>query len=115
MNFRSSFLEDQSNAFRIISVGLTGLAQLDCLISLSCVAKRVGFCRPRFTDDGNRRMRVADGRNIIVEQFASADRQYVANDVDVGDDGKALLLTGPNMGGKSCYLRQVTEGTSNTF
>lgn len=58
-------------------------------------------------------MRVVDGRNIIVEQFSSANRQYVANDVDIGADGKALLLTGPNMGGKSCYLRQVTYYASH--
>jgi DNA mismatch repair ATPase MutS len=37
------------------------------------------------------------------------NRQYVANDVDLGNDGKAILLTGPNMGGKSCYLRQVSN------
>ncbi len=72
------------------------------------MAKRDGFCRPIFHDE-DRQVVVREGRNIIVEQNSSTGSQYVANDVDFGDDGKAILLTGPNMGGKSCYLRQVNN------
>ncbi len=111
-NCRSSFLESKVGIFRSFLVGLKGLAQLDCLVSLGLVAKRDGFCRPSFNDNiEDRQVCVREGRNIIVEQALSAGSQYVANDIEFGDDGKAKLLTGPNMGGKSCYLRQVTNYT----
>ena len=106
--FRSSFLESKVDIFRSFVVGLRGLAQLDCLLSLSNVARRENFCRPIFNEK-DRQISIVDGRNIIVEQISKAGSQYVANDVTFGEDGKAIMLTGPNMGGKSCYLRQVTK------
>ncbi len=105
---RTTFLDSKSDIFGSLLVGLRGLSQLDCLLSLSLVAKRDGFCRPIFHDEA-RHVVVREGRNIIVEQNSSTGSQYVANDVDFGNDGKAILLTGPNMGGKSCYLRQVNN------
>ena len=53
-------------------------------------------------------VKVKESRNLIIEDsFASkAGCQFVPNDIELSS-GKALVLTGPNMGGKSCYLRQV--------
>jgi hypothetical protein len=66
---RSSFLHSQSDIFRSLLVGLISLAHLDCLVSLSMVAKRDGFCRPLFNQN-DRQILVRDGRNIIVEQVS---------------------------------------------
>ncbi len=51
---------------------------------------------------------MVNGRNLIVEKSLSVHEQFVSNDVMLDRRGsRALVLTGPNMGGKSCYLRQL--------
>ncbi len=81
------------------------LATLDALASLAEVAARHGYARPRVDD--SRALRIVDGRHPVVERLLQDDR-FVPNDcvMDV-EDRQILILTGPNMGGKSTYLRQV--------
>ena len=81
-------------------------ATLDVIVALSSLAEREGFCRPKFSSEGD--FKVRNSRNLIVEEslLSKAGTQFVPNDIDL-NRGKALVLTGPNMGGKSCYLRQV--------
>lgn len=91
-------------------VGVRSLAKLDCLMSMATVSRNEGYCRPVFNASGN--VEILDGRNPIVEASVKArggaSNQYVANDVSFSKVGvRGLVLTGPNMGGKSCYLRQI--------
>ncbi|KAL8872213.1 MAG: hypothetical protein Q9174_002120 [Haloplaca sp. 1 TL-2023] len=80
------------------------LATLDCLMSLATVANQPGYVKPEFTDDT--RIVVKQGRHPMVEQLLLDS--YVANDTELAtEDTRALLITGPNMGGKSSYVRQV--------
>ena len=80
------------------------LANLDCLMSLAAVANQPGYVKPEFTDDT--RIVVKQGRHPMVEQLLLDS--YVANDTELAtEDTRALLITGPNMGGKSSYVRQV--------
>jgi len=81
------------------------LATFDALASLAEVAARHGYTRPRVDD--TRRLRILEGRHPVVERLLQDDR-FVPNDclMDV-EDRQVLILTGPNMGGKSTYLRQV--------
>jgi len=80
-------------------------ARLDVLSSLAETAAIHSFCRPQI-DDGNR-LRIVAGRHAVVEQTLSNGR-FVPNDTELEARGKAIaVLTGPNMGGKSTYLRQV--------
>jgi DNA mismatch repair protein MutS len=82
-------------------------AQLDAAAALGEVAERRRYARPR-VDDSNR-FTIAGGRHPVVEAALqdSASGSFVANDCDLSGDGKRLcLLTGPNMAGKSTYLRQ---------
>lgn len=88
-----------------------GLARLDVAQSLATVADELGWCRPQV--DASLRLEIAGGRHPLVERSLPAGR-FVANDclLDAADhppDGAAriLVLTGPNMAGKSTYLRQV--------
>ncbi|KAK4302835.1 hypothetical protein Pmani_025093 [Petrolisthes manimaculis] len=84
------------------------LAALDALIALACVAKAHGYCRPRMLVGEKGVLRIVQGRHPIVSQLKHGDEQYVANNTDLKVDGKrVMLVTGPNMGGKSCYMRQV--------
>jgi len=81
------------------------LAELDALCSLAASAHEHGYVRPRLHRGDE--IRVRDGRHPVVEQ-TSAKGSFVANDVTLdGSDEQVVLLTGPNMAGKSTYLRQV--------
>ena len=80
------------------------LARLDALASLAEVADRENYCRPRLLPAGSD-LEIEQGRHPVVEK--TVDRDFVANDAVLGDAARILLITGPNMGGKSTYLRQV--------
>ncbi len=83
------------------------VGELDALQSLAEVARRDGWVRP--TVDDGLQFRVKAGRHPVVEGLmARSGEDYVPNDSDLDPDGNRLLLiTGPNMSGKSTYLRQV--------
>ncbi|RMH19239.1 MAG: DNA mismatch repair protein MutS [Acidobacteria bacterium] len=81
------------------------LATLDVVAGLAEVAARRRYRRPRMTALGGP-IRIRDGRHPVVE--ATTDEDFVPNDADLdGEEAQIVLLTGPNMGGKSTYLRQV--------
>ena len=81
------------------------VALLDVVTALAETAALHDYCRPRI-DDGAQ-LRIVGGRHAVVEQTL-ADRRFVPNDTELVSGGKAIaVLTGPNMGGKSTYLRQV--------
>jgi len=78
------------------------LAQADVLCAFATVAAERGYCRPEFTDEV--RLEIDAGRHPVVEQ--QVDR-FIANDTRLSPARQLLLITGPNMGGKSTYMRQV--------
>lgn len=80
------------------------LAVLDVLASLSSVSLDYGYVRPTF--NYNHVLEIKDGRHPIMEQFRKGTL-FVANDASLTQDECVLLITGPNMGGKSTYMRQV--------
>ena len=79
------------------------LAELDVLSNLAERALNLDFNRPRFVDEPC--MRIEQGRHPVVEQVLSTP--FVANDLSLDDDQRMLIITGPNMGGKSTYMRQT--------
>jgi len=81
------------------------IADLDALASLAEVAAVRGYTRPRVVEGA--RTRIVGGRHPVVET-ANRDERFVPNDADFGGpSSRILIVTGPNMGGKSTYLRQV--------
>ena len=80
------------------------VASLDCLVSLANVAKENKYCRPEIAIEGA--LEIEDGRHPVVE--AISKERFVPNDciLDNGD-ARTMIITGPNMAGKSTYLRQV--------
>ncbi len=81
------------------------LARLDCLLNLAEVAAQSGYCRPQILADGA--IRIEDGRHPVVEKMITAER-FVPNTIEMDDDAhQVLIITGPNMAGKSTVLRQV--------
>jgi len=81
------------------------IAQIDALSSLAEVAARNGYVRPTLTNDDV--IDIKGGRHPIVEQSIGSDN-FVPNDAYLcNKDNQIIILTGPNMSGKSTYLRQV--------
>jgi DNA mismatch repair protein MutS len=80
------------------------LAELDVYCSLAQIAGERGYVRPRFSDEGG--MHIVDGRHPVMEQLAGS--AFVPNDLHLEErSSRFILLTGPNMGGKSTFLRQA--------
>ncbi len=81
------------------------IAQLDVLAALAERALVLGYIRPKITDGDA--IHIRDGRHPVVEQLADAER-FVPNDVNLdGTANQLIIITGPNMAGKSTYIRQV--------
>ena len=80
------------------------LSDIDVFVSLSDVAEEYGYVKPDFND--NNVIDIVDGRHPIVERNVSAN-SYISNDCKVEKDENILLITGPNMSGKSTYMRQL--------
>ncbi len=81
------------------------LAQIDVLACLADVARRGDWCRPKL--DNSTIIDIQEGRHPVIEQVIGRE-QFVANDCQLSGTGKRLgIITGPNMAGKSTYIRQV--------
>ena len=80
------------------------IAEIDCLQSLSVVAEKQGYIRPTLTD-GSRIVEIKGGRHAVVEAVMGA-QEYVPNDIELPEQTDIQLITGPNMSGKSTYMRQ---------
>lgn len=81
------------------------LAQVDVLLSLAETAQKHRYCRPVL--DNSRVLHIANGRHPVIEQ-SQTDISFVPNDTEMGEsENRVLILTGPNMAGKSTYIRQV--------
>lgn len=78
------------------------LAHLDVLANFSERAQRLNWCKPEFCLD--QRIDISQGRHPVIEHLVK--EQFVANDLSLNDQHKMLLITGPNMGGKSTFMRQ---------
>ena len=81
------------------------IALLDCLVSFATVSKERKYVRPKIMESGER-LSVTDGRHPVVE--AISKERFVPNDtlLDNGDN-RCAIITGPNMAGKSTYMRQI--------
>ena len=96
------YLADQAARVQITAAAV---AAADCLCSLATVAVKRGYCRPEITL-GNE-ISIRDGRHPVVEQMLK-DSLFVPNDTQLGAaDNQVSIITGPNMAGKSTYMRQV--------
>ena len=84
------------------------LAEVDVLSSLASLAAARNYCRPMFDDSGD--LEIIEGRHPVIEQpeLTGSNERFVANDLYLnGGSHLVVILTGPNMGGKSTYLRQT--------
>ena len=88
-----------------VQVTASAVASADALCSLAAVAVQRGYCRPEITL--GRELSITDGRHPVVEAMLK-DSLFVPNDASLGGgDNQVAIITGPNMAGKSTYMRQV--------
>ena len=96
------FLAQQAARFQLTA---SAVAAADALCSLATVAVQRGYCRPEITQGTE--ISITDGRHPVVEQMLK-DTLFVPNDTHIGTaDNQVAIITGPNMAGKSTYMRQV--------
>ncbi len=82
------------------------LAQLDCMMSFAKVAVRNGYVKPSVND--GHALKILEGRHPVIEQSLKAGEEYVSNDIYLDNDAQqVMMITGPNMSGKSAVLRQT--------
>jgi len=81
-----------------------GAAELDALAALAAAADALSLTKPEFTLDD--RIDIEEGRHLVVE---SQVEDFIPNDTSLSRSRQLLLITGPNMGGKSTYMRQVAQ------
>jgi DNA mismatch repair protein MutS len=81
----------------------TGLARLDTLCAFAERAGRLDLVKPELTDREG--LHIEAGRHPVVEQVQ--DEPFTPNDAELDDETRMLIITGPNMGGKSTYMRQT--------
>jgi DNA mismatch repair protein MutS len=99
---RASIAQDSSE--RILSTA-HALAEIDVYLSLAEVAAKYNYCRPVLNEDDT--IHIVAGRHPVIEQ-AQTETPFIPNDVALSNSrAQILIITGPNMAGKSTYLRQV--------
>lgn len=82
------------------------IAQLDCLLSFATIAMQSSYRRPEL-NTGNA-LRIKEGRHPVIEKHLPIGEKYVPNDIYLNnDDQQIMIITGPNMAGKSALLRQT--------
>ncbi|XP_058631979.1 DNA mismatch repair protein Msh3 isoform X3 [Onychostoma macrolepis] len=102
-----NFLQLFGDHYYILRKAVCHLATMDCLFSLAQVAKENNYCRPEVLEDKSQIL-ITAGKHPAITSLMGDEDQYVPNDTHLQGDGKrAMIITGPNMGGKSSYIRQV--------
>jgi DNA mismatch repair protein MSH3 len=97
-------LDEISSKYQELRDCVHSIATLDALFSLAILANQPGYVKPTFTDDIE--LNITGGRHPMVEQLLLDS--YVPNDLNLSHAAtRALLVTGPNMGGKSSYVRSA--------
>ncbi len=98
-----TLLDDLHLVLGALQLCAAGLAELDVLACLAERAETLSLSRPVLRDDSS--IEIKGGRHLVVEQVI--DSPFIANDLTLDNDDRLLVITGPNMGGKSTYMRQT--------
>ncbi|MCB0666034.1 MAG: DNA mismatch repair protein MutS [Saprospiraceae bacterium] len=82
------------------------IAKLDCLLSFATIARKFEYCRPGINESLS--IHIKDGRHPVIESQMEPGEHYVPNDITLdSEDTQIMMITGPNMSGKSALLRQT--------
>jgi DNA mismatch repair protein MutS len=89
-----------------IQINANGIARLDCLLCFASVARQYNYVKPQINDSFT--IEITQGRHPVIEQQLPPGEEYVANDIFLDNENQQIIMiTGPNMSGKSALLRQT--------
>ncbi|XP_040277428.1 DNA mismatch repair protein Msh3 isoform X2 [Bufo bufo] len=101
------FLDKFGEHYHSVSKAVNHLATADCIFSFAEVAKQDDYCRPTVHDQGTEII-IKNGRHPVIDLLLEEQNQYVPNSTSLSADmERVMIITGPNMGGKSSYIKQV--------
>nr|XP_042896771.1 DNA mismatch repair protein Msh3 isoform X2 [Parasteatoda tepidariorum] len=100
------YLNEFGKNFYKYKRAISYLAELDCYLSFAQVSREEKFCRPHLSETDNRIFSVVQGRHPVLTKLIE-EKQFVANDILMNCANNCVIVTGPNMGGKSTYVRQT--------
>ncbi len=95
-------LQDLTASIAALQTVALAVARLDVLVALAAHAARYNWCQPQLTATAG--IAIEQGRHPVVENVIE---RFIANDCQLSPERRLLLITGPNMGGKSTYMRQL--------
>ncbi len=102
----NELVADLADYIEAIQVNATTIAKLDCLISFSTIAKEYDYNRPELNK--SELIDIKQGRHPVIERQLPVDEEYIANDIKLDTKSQQIIIiTGPNMAGKSALLRQT--------
>ncbi len=100
-------LKEISEHFADFKSSIQALASLDCLISFASISSRQGYVKPEIVSSPSPLYKVQSGRHPIIEVIHE-QQPFVPNSITIGSDKEVcMVITGPNMGGKSVYIKQA--------
>lgn len=105
-NLFANLLNELSGYISALQVNAQIIAQLDCLLSFAKLAKKRNYCCPVL--DSTLKLTITNGRHPVIESILPLGESYIPNSVNLDNKNtQVIILTGPNMGGKSAFLRQT--------
>ncbi|QQS38240.1 MAG: DNA mismatch repair protein MutS [Ignavibacteriales bacterium] len=97
------FIADEAES---IQTNARIIAELDCFISLAECAEEYNYCKPEMSNDDQ--LEIVEGRHPVIERLLSLGEKFTPNSCKLDNSqNQIIILTGPNMAGKSVYLRQI--------
>ena len=91
---------------RLLQKNAQIISRLDCLLSFSKIANKFNYCKPILNNSCD--LKIVKGRHPVIEQQLDSLKNYIPNDIDLNKiDQQIMMITGPNMSGKSALLRQT--------
>lgn len=101
-----ALVQDASEYVTQVQQNARVLATIDCLLSFATVARTNNYCMPKISDTDT--LEIKDGRHPVIEKQLPVGEPYVPNDIYLDNDSQQIIIiTGPNMAGKSALLRQT--------
>jgi len=106
MQLWEEYLQTLSELITPVQTDALTLAQWDILMGFAEMAKKMRYTRPQLNEGQN--LNIKDGRHPVIEALMPPDDEYVPNSIEIRkEDQRIVIITGPNMSGKSAILRQV--------
>ncbi len=101
-----ALVEKLQTALAPLQTNAQAIGKIDCLLSFAQIALQYKYCKPNMSEEPG--IHITQGRHPVIEQHLAPGDAYVANDIILNkDDQQVIILTGPNMSGKSALLRQT--------